>query len=165
VKPLTTTLAAVALTLTAGHAMADMSQADRVFANRAATGGANEVALDQLATRTANDTKVRQFAERMVTDHTQINQAMEQIARQQQLTLPTGPDAQGDATVHRLKGMTSPMFDAAYMQNMVEDYRQDIADFRREANSGQDPALRGFAQGYLPVLQRHLQMAEAATPK
>jgi putative membrane protein len=164
-KRLTMISGAIALTLAAGQAMAQMNPADREFAMKAAAGGADEVALGQLATRTANDTKVRQFGERMVTDHTQANLELEQIAQRQRLSLAAGPDAMTDATAQRLRGMTSPMFDQAYMKDMVQDQRQDIADFRREADNGQDPALRGFAQKFLPVLQHHLQMAQAATPR
>jgi putative membrane protein len=52
-------------------------------------------------------------------------------------------------------------FDTAYMQDMVQDHRQDVADFRKEAETGTNPALKSFAQKYLPVLEQHLKMAEA----
>jgi putative membrane protein len=161
----TTTLGVIGLTLAAGPAMAQISPADRAFAIKAAAGGLGEVALGQLATRIADDTKVRRFGERMVTDHTQANQELQQIATQQRLALPTRTDAASDAAAQQLKAMTSPVFDTNYVQDMIQDHRQDIADFRLEADSGQDPALRGFARKYLPILQHHLQMAEAAMPK
>jgi putative membrane protein len=44
---------------------------------------------------------------------------------------------------------------------MIRDHQQDIADFRKEAESGQDPDLKAFAQRTLPILEQHLQMAEA----
>ncbi len=54
---------------------------------------------------------------------------------------------------------------AAYMQGMVEDHEQDVADFQKEAQSGSDPGLKAFAQKYLPVLQQHLQMAQSVVSK
>jgi len=37
--------------------------------------------------------------------------------------------------------------------------------FRTEAGSGQDPALKAFAQKTLPILEQHLQMAQALNKK
>jgi putative membrane protein len=48
---------------------------------------------------------------------------------------------------------------------MIEDHQKDIADFEQEAASGKDPALKAFAEKYLPVLKHHLQMAKAINTK
>jgi putative membrane protein len=48
---------------------------------------------------------------------------------------------------------------------MVQDHQEDVADFQKEATSGQDPALKSFAQKYLPVLKQHLGMAESLQAK
>ena len=96
----------------------------------------------------------------MVTDHSQANQELQAIAKQQNLTLPTRPDAASAATEQRLQSSSGSAFDSAYARDMVEDHQQDVADFQKEASSGQDPAPKAFAQKYLPVLQHHLQMAQ-----
>lgn len=149
------------LGLAASQAMAALSPSDRSFATKAAAGGMAEVTLGQLAEQKAMSPQIKQFGERMVSDHSQANQALQQIARQENLTLPTELDSKDRATEQRLRGMSGSAFDAAYSQDMVADHKQDIADFRKEAQSGEDPALKGFAQKYLPVLEQHLQMAEA----
>lgn len=153
-------IAAGLLILGTGHAMAQMSAADRTFATKAAAGGEAEVVLGRLATQKAGSQQVRQFGQQMVTDHTQANQELQAIAKQQKLTLPTKPDAASTATEQRLQNSLGANFDSAYARDMVQDHQQDVADFREEASSGQDPALKGFAQKYLPVLQHHLQMAQ-----
>ena len=148
------------LVLATGHAMAEMSSTDRTFATKAAEGGQAEVVLGQLATQKAASPQVRQFGQRMVTDHSKANQDLMAIAKQQNLTLPTKLNSEAMATEKRLQNESGKSFDKAYSQDMVQDHKQDIADFQKEANSGQDPALKGFAQKYLPVLQQHLQMAQ-----
>ncbi len=155
-----TAIGAAALMLAAGHAMAEMSTADRTFATKAAAGGEAEVVLGQLATQKAGSDQVRQFGQQMVTDHSQANQELQAIAKQQNLTLPTKPNSASAATEQRLKNSSGTAFDTAYTRDMVQDHQQDVAEFQKEATSGQDPALKGFAQKYLPVLQHHLQMAQ-----
>ena len=155
----------IALGFAATQAMAQMSPADKTFATKAASGGQAEVTLGSLATENAGTPQVRAFGERMVTDHTQADDALKAIARQQDMTLPTGPSSADKATAQRLQAMKGKAFDTAYMRDMVQDHKQDVADFRKEAETGQDPALKAFAQKYLPVLQQHLQMAENTAPK
>jgi putative membrane protein len=155
---------AAALCLVTSRAMAQISP-DRTFATKAASGGLAEVSLGQLATKKANSPQVRQFGQQMVTDHTQANQELQMIARQQNLTLPDKPDAESRAKEQKLQASTGTAFDSAYARDMVQDHQQDIADFQQEATSGKDPALKAFAQKYLPVLKHHLEMAQAINTK
>ena len=161
----TVALGLAALGLTAGQAMAQMSPADKTFATKAAQGGQAEVVLGQLATANAGTPQVRTFGQRMVTDHTQANQALLEIGRQQNLSLPTSLKESDRTLEQRLHGLKGQAFDAAYMKDMVQDHRQDVADFQKEATEGKDPALRAFAQKYLPVLKEHLTMAESSAPR
>jgi putative membrane protein len=156
---------AAALCLTVGQAAAETSSMDNTFATKAASGGAAEVSLGQLAAKNASSPQVRQFGQQMVTDHTQANQELQTIARQQNRTLPSKPDAASQAKEQRLQDSTGTTFDTAYARDMVEDHQQDIADFQQEATSGKDPALKAFAQKYLPVLKHHLEMAQAIDRK
>jgi putative membrane protein len=164
-RKITAVFGAIALSFGAGQAMAAMSSADQTFATKAAAGGQAEVALGHLATENAGSAKVKEFGQRMVKDHSQANQELQQIARQQNLTIPDKPDAADQATEQRLRTMKGEQFDDAYMRDMVQDHKKDITEFRQEADNGTDPALKSFAQKYLPVLQQHLQMAESTAPK
>jgi predicted outer membrane protein len=38
---------------------------------------------------------------------------------------------------------------------------KSTAEFRQAASSGSDPALKAYAQHYLPMQEQHLQMAES----
>jgi len=147
------------------QARADAPAADKAFANKAAAGGLAEVQLGQLAAQNAGSANVKEFGQRMVTDHTQANQELMAIAKQQNLILPTTPY---DATKSKMTTMQSQKgaaFDKAYMTDMLQDHREDVADFEKEATSGTDPALKNFAQKYLPVLKQHLSMAESLHSK
>jgi len=84
-----------------------------------------------------------------------------QLAKFEGMDLPSQVDAKHKSAIERLQGMNGTAFDTAYMQSMVQDHEQDVADFQKEAQSGSDPGLKAFAQKYLPVLQQHLQMAQS----
>ena len=151
--------------IAAAQSMAAMSKSDQDFARKAAAGGMAEVSLGQLAQQNAGSAQVKDFGQKMVTDHGQANQELRQIAQQENLTLPGAPDSKDQATEKRLSRLKGAAFDAAYTKDMVQDHAQDVADFKREAQSGQDPALKAFARKTLPVLQQHLQMAQSVTAK
>ena len=91
------------LVLATGHAMAGTSSADQVFAVKAAAGGEAEVVLGRLATERAGSQQVRQFVQQMVADHSKASQELQAIAKQQNLTLPTKPDAASTAMQQRLQ--------------------------------------------------------------
>jgi len=162
-KYVSTTIGALLLSLAAVPTMAAMSAEDKTFAHKAAAGGQAEVAFGQLAKQNASAPAVKQFGEQMVTDHTQANQELMQIARSQSLDLPKGLDAKHQAKEQKLSTTKGTAFDKAYMQDMLLDHKEDIADFRKEAEHGQDPQLKAFAAKYLPVLEKHLQMAQSIT--
>jgi putative membrane protein len=161
-KPVSIVFGMVFMTLPAAETMAAVSPADRTFATNAAASGLAEVSLGQLAIQNAGSPAVRQFGQQMVTDHTQANQELAAISRQNNLTLPTKPNATDVATEQRLNATKGAAFDTSYMQEMVQAHTKDVDEFQHEANSGNDPALKAFAQKYLPVLQNHLQMAQGA---
>ena len=128
---------------------------------KAAQGGLAEVQDGQLASQKGGSPRVKQFGQRMVTDHSQSNDELQQIAQQADLTLPSKPSASQLAESRRLNGLTGAAFDSEYVRYETRDHQQDVAEFQREAQSGKDPALKAFAQKYLPILRQHLQMAQA----
>jgi putative membrane protein len=156
---------AILTALGAAPAFAALSSSDKTFATEAAQGGLAEVELGQLAVQKATSPQVKQFGQRMVTDHSRANQDLMQLAKSQNLDLPTQVDAKQKSEMDRLRGMSGTAFDAAYMQHMVQDHQKDVSDFQKQAQGGSDPALKGFAQKYLPTLQQHLQMAQSTAQK
>jgi putative membrane protein len=145
--------------------MAALSAAEKTFATEAAHGGLAEVQLGQLAEQKATSPQIKEFAQRMVKDHTQANQELMQLGKTENLTLPTQLDAKHKSEMDRLSAMSGNAFDTAYMQDMVQDHQKTVADFQKQAQSGSDPALKSFAQKQLPILQQHLQMAQASATK
>lgn len=139
---------------------ANRMMGDNSFAAKAAQGGNAEVELGRLAQSHASSDKVKQFGQQMVTDHSKAGDELAKIAAQKNIALPGGLNAKDQAIVDRLSQLNGAAFDRAYMQDMVKDHREDIAEFKKEANSGQDPDFKAFASNTLATLQHHLSMAE-----
>jgi putative membrane protein len=137
-----------------------MQKQDASFAQDAASGGMAEVKLGQLAQKNGASPTVKQFGQRMETDHSAANEKLKSVASKDGMTIPGSMSQEDQATYNRLSGMSGAEFDKAYAQDMVEDHQKDIAKFKQEASSGQNPDLKNFASETLPTLQEHLQMAQ-----
>lgn len=62
--------------------------------------------------------------------------------------------------MQKLQKLSGAEFDREYMKHMVADHEKTVSDFKKQAGSGKDPELKGFAAKTLPTLQEHLDMAQ-----
>jgi uncharacterized protein (DUF305 family) len=75
-----------------------------------------------------------------------------------------GPGPMDRAMYGRLASAPADQFDGMFNQDMIAAHKQTIALFKMEAGSGQNSQLRQFAMTTLPVLYRHLHVAEQLSP-
>jgi len=159
-----TALPATAQSATAQPASAQPSQlspADQRFAAFAAQSNAADAQAGQLAMQHARSGRVKQLGQQLMTDQGGISDALQQIAQQDNLTLPTQPGPLQQAQDRRLNVLYGPDFDKAFISEQLMDTGRAIAQYQREAQSGRDPALKQFAQQTLPVLRRHYALTAA----
>jgi putative membrane protein len=139
------------------------STGDSAWVMKVAKGGMAEVELGKLATEKAASDEVKKFGQRMVDDHSKANDDLKTLAQNKKITLPADMDPKEKALRDRLSKLSGAAFDRAYMQAMLADHRQDVAEFRKEANSGKDPDVKAFAAKTLPTLEEHLKIAQQTT--
>jgi putative membrane protein len=140
----------------------DSKSADSQFMMKAAQGGQAEVTMGQLAQQKGTSDAVKQLGQTLATDHQSANSQLQQIANQEGAQLPSSPDAKDQAETERLQGLSGEQFDRQFLNHAVMDHQKDIREFQKEADSGKDPQVKQFAQQTLPVLKKHLQMAQQA---
>lgn len=133
---------------------------DQRFVRIAASAGMAEVKLGQLGVKRARSADVKKFAQRMVDDHTRANQQLMDLVSQKGMRAPTMLDAKHQVVMDRLSKLDGDEFDREFMNVMVKDHHKAVDLFEKEAQSGADPALKGFAEKTLPTLRDHLKMAE-----
>lgn len=137
-----------------------LSASDRRFLMRAASGGMLEVELGRLAADKGTSQNVKDLGQRMVDDHTKSNDRLKQIAEQKSVTLPSDMNATDRAMVERLSKLSGDQFDHAYVRHVTKDHKDNLAEYRKESESGSDPDIKAFATETIPTLNEHVQMAE-----
>jgi putative membrane protein len=136
------------------------SSPDHMFVMEAAQGGMAEVALGRLAGEKASSDRVKQFGQRMVSDHSKANDELKALAQTKSISIPADLDAKHKATQDRLSKLSGAAFDRAYIQEMVADHKKDVADFRKESQSGSDSEVKAWAGKTLPTLEEHYKMVQ-----
>jgi len=134
--------------------------ADQAFVRKALEGGAVEVQLGQLAQQKSQSEDVKQFGQRMVEDHTQLAEQMKPIAQQLGVKEPKGPSKKDKQLIAKLEGLSGPQFDEAYIQAMVKDHKEDLKEFKDEAQAAQNQNVKQAAQQGAGVISQHLQLIQ-----
>ena len=137
----------------AAKAASKLSAADKTFMMNAAKGGMMEVEWGKLATQNGQNADVKKFGNRMVTDHSKANNELMALAKEEGVALPSA------------KAPGKWKSDKDYMDMMVKDHQEDLAEFQKEAQSGTDPDLKKFAAKGAKMVSAHLKLAQETQGK
>src|SRR5215471_18122090 len=135
------------------------------FLKEAARGGMMEVTLGQMAADKAHNEAVKNFGLRMIKDHGQANEELKNLAKSEDVSLPSDMGSEGKELQQRLQKLSGAEFEQAYMQEMLKDHKKDIEAFNQEAQNGKDPEVKNWAAKTLPTLREHYQLGQAAAEK
>lgn len=140
-----------------GHAL---SVVDRNFLKETNQANNAERAYVPIVMSRSTNVEIKRYGQHMIHDHTQANQELVGLAAQKGVKLPHNVPPEERAVINRLGRDSGSRFDLAYKHEMIRDHTADIGAFKREISIGSDPDVKAFAAKYLPVLQRHLKMAQ-----
>jgi putative membrane protein len=144
--------------------MADLKP-DADFAVAAADGGMLEVALGKLAMKKGTSSAVRKLGTQMVTDHSKANMELKALAAEKHIAIPAAMSEKCQKVESDLKEKNGSDFNKAYADLMVKDHKDDIDDFKKEAEKGNDTQVSTWAKNTLPILEHHLMMSEDVQKK
>ncbi|HEY3705700.1 MAG TPA: DUF4142 domain-containing protein [Terracidiphilus sp.] len=135
---------------------------DQQFVDMAAQTDMVEANLGQLAATNADSQQVKDYAQTLVTDHTSDFAQLKMAAQQGGgLNVPTSIDAAHNKMMidpmGKLKGAA---FDKKYVQEMVAGHTKALAEYKKQAASAKDPAIKSYAEAAIPVLEKHLAGAK-----
>jgi putative membrane protein len=132
---------------------------DRKFVKDAVKTDRNEVQLGQLATQNAENPAVRDYGTRMTQDNQNANKKLDQVLDQKGI-YEVAPVEKATPMSSHLQNESAADFDRAYMKDTVKEQKNEISEYKKEAENGKDPALKSFAAESLPALEEHLKAGE-----
>lgn len=143
---------------------ATATPADRMFVAQVSQGGMFEVQAGKLASTKGSAQDVRDFGVMEAHDHMLVGDKLKAIASREGIAVPASLNPEFTAKMARLRGLSGPAFDAAYMQEMGTLHDGDGAAFAKEGAQGGSPAFRQFGTETHKIVQRHIGAIHAAQP-
>jgi putative membrane protein len=140
---------------------ATASAQDTSWAQATAQTDLAEIAIGQLAQQRASHSATKMMAQVTISDHTKALASLKSVASQAGITLPSAPSATQQAQAAKLKTVASGQFDATYDSIQIQGHELSISQTRTELAGGSSTAVMNNATAYLPVAEKHLQMAES----
>ena len=120
-----------------------------------------EIATGNTAQQKASDQQVKDLAARFVTDHTQLDQAVQSTASQTGVTLPNEPTADQKVVMDHLQSLSGRDFDTQWVSAQLTMHTQAQQATETEIAQGTDNAIKQVAETALPVLQAHIDALTA----
>jgi putative membrane protein len=137
---------------------ATLSKTDTQFMKMAAQVNMSEAHIGQMAQTHASAQSVKDFGKTLSDDHTTSYEGLSVLANKTGEEIPKA--LAKNATVTRLDHLKGKSFDRAFMQGEVQSHKTALAAFQKEADHGDNPDVKAWAQSMIPKLQGHLQTAE-----
>jgi putative membrane protein len=147
-----------ALAATPALAQSKQNRQEAKFVHDAIEGNFAEQSMGDLAQQNGQSQAIKDFGAELKRDHSAANDKVMPLSQQVGVRAPSEPSAKHKQDYEKLAKLSGARFDQAFAQHMVMDHKQDITKYQRAA-SGSGP-VASYAQETLPVLQRHLSIAQ-----
>jgi|SRR3569833_1006620 len=138
-----------------------VEKVDAEFIVDAANGGMTEIELGKMAMQKGISKQVKNFGAMMIKDHSKINDMIKAIAVTKNISIPKAPGVKEQKIISKLTGKSGKDFDKAYIDDMIEDHKDDIKAFQTAAKKCLDPDVKSFAVKTISILQEHLDAINA----
>ncbi|WP_320067137.1 DUF4142 domain-containing protein [Micromonospora sp. RTGN7] len=114
-----------------------------------------EIEMGNLAQEKGQNQQVKDLGAQFVTDHTQLDQTVQNTAQQLNVTLPDAPSADQQKVIDKLKDLSGADFDKAWVTAELAGHVQAIQATQTEISQGTEQSVVQLAQNALPVFQAH----------
>ncbi|HEY5254047.1 MAG TPA: DUF4142 domain-containing protein [Acidobacteriaceae bacterium] len=143
-------------------ALAQLSNTDKSFLNKAARGNNYEIQAAKLAQSMSTNDAYKTYAQMMIDDHTQAAQQLGAAVSQADpsFQLPTGVSPAQQTELDTLKNAKN-YFDVKYRQQMIQSHAMMhnlFQDYLKGANN--NAAIKAVITNLQPVVEKHWDAAK-----
>ena len=139
---------------------AKLSSADQNLMMQVAKGGMMQLEVSKVAVQKATNEEVRQLAQAEVDEQTGLSAKLQEIASAKGIMLPSTPDAETQAMVTKLQGMSGMSFDRMYVsESGVKGHEKLDKVMSTVESSASDASLKGIGKAAHPLVKAHLKVA------
>jgi putative membrane protein len=135
---------------------ASAPQDDHAFLKMAAEADMTSAHIGEMAETRAASNGVKEFGRKLVQDHTDDYRQVAELAAKLGDSIPKGIDSVDNRQITRLGRFKGAAFDRAFLAHETVEHQRLVSAFKREAEHGNDPAVKAYAGKTLPALESHL---------
>lgn len=148
-------LVVVGLAPAAAVQAAAPSQQDTQFLKTIHQTNLAEIASGNLAQQKGQNQQVKDLGAKFVTDHTQLDQQVQNTASSVGVNLPGKPTTDQQKVLNQLNKVSGADFDKQWVIAELAGHVQAIQAAQTEISQGSEQSVKQLAQDALPVLQAH----------
>ncbi|MBQ1027273.1 DUF4142 domain-containing protein [Micromonospora sp. C95] len=139
----------------AAQAAAQPSEQDTQYLQAVHQVNLYEIAAGELAQEKGQNQQVKELGQQFVTDHTELDQSVQDLAGQLNVDLPSEPTTEQQDGLDQLNNASGEEFDRLWVTQELAGHVQAIQATQTEISQGSEPQVVQLAQTALPVLQAH----------
>jgi putative membrane protein len=122
-------------------------------------GSSFEMRMADSAKKYVSTDEGKRLAGMLADAHANINNRLQQLAADKQITLPADITDEQKKKIEDLKEMKTKNFDKEFAEAMVEKHEDAIKMYEKSANDATDAEIKTYFTSTLPELRTHLDMA------
>jgi putative membrane protein len=133
----------------------------QAFVNKAAASDRFEIETSRLAAGSAASSAVMAFARDMIAAHTTSSARLKAAlaSAPSGIVIDDQLSPSQKAALEDMRMKKGYIFDAAYVAAQVHGHEEMLTELKTYAASGDNAALKAFAQGLIPTVEQHLARA------
>ena len=140
-----------------------LNETDEQFVENASMSNMAEIELSEIAVTKATDTLVKAFAQKMIDEHTQAQNELEDIADDfRGIEWPNDLNERYEGIRDQLdSASTGYSFDTLYLGTQSRIHVEAQTTFQTATTNTTEARVRSYATKYLPAIEMHLEEVDS----